>query len=87
MKLFSKLIATSALVLAIAAPASAAVSQTLKIDVLSAAGEGSNVNVVIDGDTVTLTGYVENALDLAAIERAALTNGAEKVINNVFRTN
>jgi len=87
MKFIAKSIAASALILAIAAPASAMVSPQLKQDVLSAAGSSSNVNVFVDGDTVTLTGYVEDAYTLSQVMRAANGEGVSKVINNVFRTN
>jgi len=86
MKFITKSIAATALVFAIAAPASAMVSPNLKNDVLAAAGSNSNVNVFIDGSTVTLTGYVEDAYALTAIERVAKAEGVDRVINNVFRT-
>lgn len=86
MKFSTQTIATAALILAIAAPASAMVSPNLKQDVISAAGAGGQVNVLVDGDTVTLTGYVEDAFALQAIEQAASSDGIE-VINNVFRSN
>jgi len=87
MKFITKAIAATALTLAIAAPASAMVSPQLKQDILSAAGTGSNVQVFIDGDTVTLTGYVEDSYALAQVAHAADAQGVSKVINNVFRTN
>jgi len=87
MKLITKLFATSALVLAIAAPASAMVSPQLKQDVLAAAGSGSNINVIIDGSTVTLTGYVEDTHALSRIQQAAKGEGVDRVISNVFRSN
>jgi len=87
MKLFTKSIAATALILAIAAPASAMVSPQLKQDIISAAGSGSNINVIVDGDTVTLTGYVEDAYALSQAMQAADREGVSKVINNLFRTN
>ncbi len=87
MKTLNKALIATALTALIAGPAAAMVSPDLETDVLSAAGAGSNVNVIVDGDTVTLTGYVEDAYSLTAIEQAADVEGVETVINNVFRTN
>jgi len=87
MKFITKSIAATALVFAIAAPASAMISPNLKQDILAAAGSNSNVQVAIDGDTVKLTGYVEDSYSLAAIERTAKAEGVDRVISNVFRTN
>jgi len=86
MKFIAKSIAASALILAIAAPASAMVSPQLKQDILAAAGSASNVNVFVEGDTVTLTGYVEDAYALSQVTQAANGEGVNRVINNVFRT-
>jgi len=87
MKFIAQSIAASALILAIAAPASAMVSPQLKQDVLSAAGANSNVHVFVNGDTVTLTGYVEDSYALAKAEQAAHAEGVNKVISNLFRSN
>lgn len=87
MKTFTKAIAAASLILVVAAPASAMLSSDIKSDVRSAAGSNSNVNVLIDGTTVTLTGYVEDAYALQAIAQAASTDGVDTVINNVLRTN
>jgi len=87
MKFIAKSIAATALVLSIAAPASAMVSPQLKQDILSAAGSSSNVQVFVDGSTVTLTGYVEDAYALNKVMQAAEDAGADRVINNVFRSN
>lgn len=83
MNTFTKIISASALVLAIAAPASAAVSKNLVRDIQWASGVNSNVIATVNGTTVTLRGHVEDQLTLRAIERAARKNGAEKVINGV----
>jgi len=87
MKFITKSIAATALVLAISAPAYAMVSPQLKQDVISAAGSGSNIHVFVEGDTVTLTGYVEDAYALSQAMQAADGEGVNKVINNLFRTN
>jgi len=86
MKTLLKTISASALVLAIAAPASAMVSPNIKQDVLFAAGSNSNVSVIVEGDTVTLTGYVEDAYARTLVAQAAKADGV-RVINNVFHTN
>lgn len=87
MKISIQALATAAFVLAIAGPASAMVSPDLKADVISAAGANGQVNVLVDGSTVTLTGYVEDAYALNAIAQAADVEGVDRVINNVFRSN
>jgi len=88
MKLTTKTLIASALFAMATAPASAIVSKDLKADVLSALGSGSNVRVHVVGDTVTLSGYAEDSYSVAAAGRAALaTEGVERVVNNVFKTN
>ena len=84
MNTFTKIATTSALLFAIAAPASAAVSPNLLRNVIFASGANSNVSVSVQGDTVTLRGYVEDQLDFRNIERAARNSGAKKVINGVL---
>ena len=86
MKTLINSVAASALILAFAAPASAAVSADIAQDVRAAAGYASNVRVNVDGDTVILTGYVEDTFSLQAIESAAKREGATTVINNVLRS-
>ena len=86
MNTLKKSIAASALIFAIAGPASAAVSSDISKDVNLAAGSGANVLVDVDGNTVTLTGYVEDTYALQQIETAAKENGATEVNNFVFRS-
>lgn len=86
MKILLNTFAATALIFAIAAPASAAVSADIAQEVRAAAGYASNVRVDVDGDTVTLTGYVEDTYSLQAIESAAKRDGATTVINNVLRS-
>lgn len=81
-----KAIATATVIAAFAAPATAAVSSDISRDVKSAAGSGSNVRVNVNGDTVTLTGYVEDTYALQRIETAAKNNGATSVQNYVLRS-
>ena len=83
MKNFTKMITASALIFAIAAPATAAVSPNLNRDVQFAAGANSAVITTVQGDTVTLRGHVEDQLVFRAIEKAAKDNGAKTVINGV----
>ncbi len=87
MKLITKTIAMSALLVAFAGPASAMVSSSLSHDVRSAAGANSNINVIVDGDKVTLTGYAEDLYAVAKAEAAAKNAGADLIVNNIFRTN
>lgn len=86
MKTFTKAIAATAVIFAMAAPASAAVSADIGNSIRAAAGTGSNVRVNVDGDTVILNGYVEDSYSRLAIERVAKDRGAENVINNVVRS-
>ena len=86
MKTLTKSIASAALIFAIAAPASAAVSPDLCAAVIKASGTASNVRIQVDGDTVTLTGYVETSYDLQRIEAEARKHGATKVNNYVLRS-
>ena len=83
MKTFTHFIASTALLVAIAAPASAAISPNLVRDVQFAAGVNSNVITTVNGDTVTLRGHVEDQAVVRAIERAARKNGAKSVVNGV----
>lgn len=78
-------ITATALVLAFSAPAFSAVSNDVYTDVQSAAGHNSSVSVDVEGDVVTLTGFVENDHALQAIEHSAEMNGANVVINNVLQ--
>ena len=86
MQTLTKAIASTALIFAIAAPASAAVSSNVAQSVQAAAGYASNVRVNVEGDTVILTGYVDDTYSLQAIESAAKRNGATNVVNNVLRS-
>ena len=83
MKNFTKIISVSALLFAVASPASAIVSSNVTQSVRAAAGFDSNVNVQVSGDTVTLSGFVENEAYLENIESAAKSKGALLVRNNV----
>ena len=83
MKTFTHFIASTALLVAITAPASAAISPNLVRDVQFAAGVNSNVITTVNGDTVTLRGHVEDQAVVRAIERAARKNGAKSVVNGV----
>lgn len=79
-----KSITASALVLAFSAPAIGSVSSDLFEDVQSAAGHNSQVMIDVEGDMVTLTGYVHDSNALRAIEISAEMNGANVVVNNVM---
>ena len=87
MKKFTNAIASAALLIAIANPATAAISSAIGRDIQAAAGTNSSVRIVVDGDTVILHGYVENEASFQNIERAARENGAARVINSVLKTN
>jgi len=79
-KTFAAAIALSAVV---AGPASAMVSQAdVHQDVMSAVGGDSNVLALVNGDTVTITGYFGDAGDRNLARQAALANdGIEKIID------
>lgn len=84
MKTFTKIISASALLLAISAPVSAMVSPELTQSIQAAGGYDSNIDVRIDGNTVSLSGYVEDEASLKRIEQLAKSSGAETVNNNVY---
>lgn len=86
MKISTHVITAAALIFAMAAPVSANVSSDISRDIRIAAGSGSNVRINVEGETVTLTGYVEDTYALQAIEAAALKGGATKVNNHVIRS-
>jgi len=71
MKSLIKTIAVSALLASFAAPTFAAVQH----DVVAAAGTNSNINVEISGDTVTLTGYVDDAYSRQRAAQVAKSEG------------
>lgn len=83
MNTFTKALTTSALMFAIAGPASAIVAPNAAQDIRSAAGHSSEINVRVNGDTVTLSGHVTDGLAIQKIEQAALANGADQVNNYV----
>jgi len=68
------------------APASASVdTKGLRSEILSAAGSDSDVVIRIEGDTLTLDGFVKNGYAAFAAERAATRiPGVKTVINNLF---
>lgn len=84
MKTLSKTIAATALIFAMAAPASASVSEDVYFGVRVASGPDSDVSVAVDGSTVTMTGTVRDAQALEAIEAAARQEGATEVNNLVI---
>lgn len=86
MKTLTKTIATAALIFATTTPAIAGISPGIVNDIKAAAGSSTNVTVDVDGDTVTLTGYVEDYYALRSLERVAKTNGANNVVVNVIRS-
>ena len=91
MKTFTKIFSASAsasasaLVLAISAPVSAMVSPDLTQSIQAAGGYDSNVDVRIDGNTVSLSGFVEDEASLQRIEQTAKSGGAE-IVNNKVHT-
>jgi len=84
MKTFTKIASTSALLLAIAAPAAAAPNANLLRDVQWAAGGNTNVTFEVTGDTITMNGAVENKFTLDNIVKAAEANGAEANVRDVL---
>ena len=71
MKTLIKTIAATALIAAFAAPSYATVAQ----DVRSAAGTNGHINVNVDGDTVVLTGFVEDVWSKQKAESVAASEG------------
>ena len=88
MNFITRSIAASALTLAIAAPAAAAINvKELRQDIRRAAGPNSNVSVVVKGDTITVYGFVEDRLNWSRIDRIARATGSKDVRNSVVRRN
>lgn len=81
------LVVGTTLSLSIATTALAEVDPGIGPRVQAAAGVNSNVRVVIQGNNVTLYGYVEDENSLLRIEQIARRSGAERVINSVIKTN
>ncbi len=86
MKLLTNTLTASALLLAIGSTATAAVSPNIVQEVRAAAGSASQLNVIVNDTTVTLTGYAEDGYSLNQATRVARENGAEKVLNHAVRT-
>ena len=84
MKFITYSLVASTLVLALTAPASAAINPNIGVEIRAAAGVNSQVNTVVEGTTVVLYGHVKDAHTLNQIERTARANGAEKIINSVL---
>ena len=85
MKASTTLLAASALLLVIAGNAYAAINAALERDIQWASGGNTNITYVVDGDTVTLSGVVENEVILNNIIKAAEDNGAETIVGDVIR--
>ena len=73
MKNLIKSIAAITLIASFTAPAFAAIQH----DVTAAAGTNGNINVQVDGDTVTLTGYVADSYSRQLAEKIAKREGFE----------
>ncbi len=71
MKTLIKTIAASALIATFASPAFAAIAD----DVRAVAGTNGNINVQVNGDTVTLTGFVEDTYSRQLAEQEANSQG------------
>jgi len=90
MKTSIKTIAAAiALTAFVAAPASAMISQgDLSRDIMSAVGTDSNVNVLVQDGTVTLSGYFADAGDKHRALQAALNGvGVDRVIDHTSQSN
>lgn len=87
MNTFTKFLTASALLVAFAAPASAAISSDLDQDIRSAVGNIGNVTYRVNGDTVILNGFVKDHATRNRIVQAAKDAGAERVINSVQAPN
>lgn len=84
MNITIKTIAALSLLLPTAVPVSAEVAENVALEVRRAAGHTRFLNVVVKGDTVVLSGFVEDSYARAQAERAAKKAGAERVINRLF---
>ena len=86
MKNLTKLVSTGLIALMVVGPVTAApVWSDVSLNVQLAAGAEGNVYVNLNGDTVTLSGFVDNYYTSNAVIRAASkTEGVDRVINNMF---
>lgn len=82
MKTLSKTLAIAVVVASFAAPSFAAVQD----DIRRHAGVNGNINVEVSGDTVTLSGYVEDSHRSYQAERLARSQGYI-VKNNLVLSN
>jgi len=82
MKTLLNTIAITALVATFSTPAFASISQ----DIRSAAGTNGNIRVRINGDTITLSGFVEDSFARSKAERIA-KNAGFKVQNCLLLSN
>lgn len=80
MNILYKALAASILIFATTVPATAAVSPNIVRNIHAAAGEYS-FRVHVNGDTVTLTGWVEDSYAKSRAEYAAKASGATTVYN------
>lgn len=76
MKTLTKTLAIATVIASFAAPSFAAMED----DIRRHAGTNGNINVQVDGDTITLSGFVEDTYKRQQAERMAKSQGYE--VNN-----
>ena len=87
MKTSIKTIAAALVLLGMVGSASAMTKQQdVFSGVQAAIGSGSNVQVTLNGDVATLSGYAEG-VDRKIAANAALKSGAGKVVNLITQSN
>lgn len=85
MKTLINVIASVALLFVVSVNASASLSSNVEEQVRAVASLGSNIFLDFHGETVILSGYVDQPHLLLAIENAARDAGAKAVINNLHQ--
>ncbi len=85
MNTLTKTVTATVLIFATFIPAYAAVAPGIVTDIQAAVGPSNTIDIGVEGDTVTLTGYVADFETMRELERVAKTNGANNVIINVIR--
>ena len=84
MRFLTQLSLASTLAFVLSTPALAVLMSELAQYVQAAAGRDSNINVQIDGETVSLRGYAENEDVARRLEEVARKNGATNVNNHIY---
>ena len=87
MKINFKTVAAAALILTTAAPVAALTDAELRQKIQRAAGPNSNVSISINGDTLTVYGFVQDVYSRNRVSRAVQSGDYTDIRNSVVQTN